>query len=100
MIIFNQARIIFHNFKVIKVIEPKLRKTTQLPQLCNLLITSECSYAYMCVSPPITMKSPESQSSSHFTTFPKEFHFQSKASQFSMKSNETIFSNHINSIHP
>jgi len=34
MIIFNQVRIIFHNFKVIKAIEPKLRKTTQLPQLC------------------------------------------------------------------
>jgi len=49
---------------------------------------------------PITMKSHKSQSSSHFTTFPKEFHFQRKASQFSMKSNKTIFSNHINSIHP
>jgi len=28
----------------------------------------------------ITMKSQKSQSSSHFTTFPKEFHFQSKTS--------------------
>jgi len=34
MIIFNQVRIIFHNFETTKTIEPKLRKTTKLPQLC------------------------------------------------------------------
>ena len=33
-IIFNQVRLIFHDFKTTKTIEPKLRKTTQLPQLC------------------------------------------------------------------
>jgi len=80
MIIFNQVRIIFHNFKVIKAIEPKPRKTTQLPQLC-IHINHMSVVMHTCAfHRPITMESHKSQSSSHFTTFPKEFNFQSKTS--------------------
>jgi len=51
MIIFNQVRIIFHNFKVTKAIEPQLRKQLNCLNYVYTLITNECSYAYMCVLP-------------------------------------------------
>jgi len=49
---------------------------------------------------PTTTKSSKSQSSSLFITFPKEFRFQGKTSQNSIKLITTIFRNHKISIQP